>query len=292
MNIRHSDSEYKVDLNIFRPEISHFLAVAQLGNISKASDLLGFTQPQMSKAIASLEANLGQTLFVRKSRGVELTSEGQFLLKKIQTLQASLRDQDEKGQSLRRLRIGFHHSVAMKAYPLVVHPLHLQSADFQLSTEFGTSLEITRKVADLQIDFGLVINPQKNPDVVARRLESDSVALWFRSKMPSSGILYFHPDMFNVQRLLKKIHSFQKIPVSDYEVIAQIVATQKKAVGILPESLAHRHSLDCLKEHRLFSVDVMLIAHREKLRSPANREIFQHIQNLYSGLTTEISIEE
>ena len=56
-----------------------FHAVAQTGNISKAARELYISQPAISKAIRKLEDNLGMSLFVRNSRGVQLTEEGQIL---------------------------------------------------------------------------------------------------------------------------------------------------------------------------------------------------------------------
>ncbi len=281
--MRHSQFAYAEAWTLFRSEIFQFLAVAESKNISKASEVLGITQPQLSKAMAGLEANWGEVLLIRKSRGVELTLAGQALLERIQHLKKAWELEDQKDAGFRRLRFGFHHSIAMKAYPLVIHPLNLDSNHLQFETEFGTSLEITRKVADLQIDFGLVINPQKNPDVVAKRLEADFVAIWNKGKAPIGGILYFHPDMLNVHRLLKKMTGFQKIPIADYEVIAQVVASQKNALGILPQSVARRFGLDAYQQEKLFSVDVMLIAHREKLKSPEIKSMFQKIQTLYSA---------
>ena len=62
-----------------------FYAVARTGNISKAARELYISQPAISKAISKLEDSLHTTLFIRNSRGVLLTEEGQILFRHIQS---------------------------------------------------------------------------------------------------------------------------------------------------------------------------------------------------------------
>lgn len=61
-----------VDLELYRV----FYVVANNENITKASKALMISQPAVSKAIKSLEDQLGGKLFVRTKRGVHLTDEG------------------------------------------------------------------------------------------------------------------------------------------------------------------------------------------------------------------------
>lgn len=55
-------------------------AVSETGSIQEASRLLHVTQPALSKAIKELETSVGATLFVRTSKGVQLTPHGQRLV--------------------------------------------------------------------------------------------------------------------------------------------------------------------------------------------------------------------
>ena len=56
-----------------------FLSVAENKSISKAAASLYISQPAVSITIKKLEENLNTTLFVRKSKGVELTENGRLL---------------------------------------------------------------------------------------------------------------------------------------------------------------------------------------------------------------------
>ena len=61
-----------MDLRILR----YFLAVAEEGNITRASERLHVSQPALSTQLAALEDELGQKLFERGARGIELTEKG------------------------------------------------------------------------------------------------------------------------------------------------------------------------------------------------------------------------
>mgnify|MGYP004612976489 CR=1 FL=1 len=68
-----------VNLNLYKI----FCTVAEEKKISKASEKLYISQPAVSFSIKELEKELNQTLFARKSKGVELTPFGTILYNKI-----------------------------------------------------------------------------------------------------------------------------------------------------------------------------------------------------------------
>ncbi|MDY4821971.1 MAG: LysR family transcriptional regulator, partial [Lachnospiraceae bacterium] len=71
----------KENLNLYHI----FYETAICGNISMAARKLYISQPAISKAISKLENSLGVSLFVRSSRGVKLTPDGEILLKQLDT---------------------------------------------------------------------------------------------------------------------------------------------------------------------------------------------------------------
>lgn len=72
-----------------------FVLAARLGNLSRAADRLHLTVSALSHQMRGLEERLGQRLFVRGSRGVTLTDDGERLLAGIeaplQAIERSLR---------------------------------------------------------------------------------------------------------------------------------------------------------------------------------------------------------
>lgn len=60
-----------------------FVAAARAGNLSRAAESLHLTVSALSHQIRGLEERLGQRLFVRGARGVELTADGQSLFDRV-----------------------------------------------------------------------------------------------------------------------------------------------------------------------------------------------------------------
>lgn len=60
-----------------------FVAAARAGNLSRAAESLHLTVSALSHQIRGLEERLGQRLFVRTARGVELTADGQCLFDRV-----------------------------------------------------------------------------------------------------------------------------------------------------------------------------------------------------------------
>lgn len=61
-------------------QLKYFLAVAEHGNVTSASEALYVAQPALSHTVRALEEELGVQLFRREPRGMELTAAGEALL--------------------------------------------------------------------------------------------------------------------------------------------------------------------------------------------------------------------
>ena len=66
--------------------LRYFLAVAREENMTRAAEFLHVTQPTLSKALKSLEEELGKPLFTRHSFSIRLTDEGMLLRNRAENL--------------------------------------------------------------------------------------------------------------------------------------------------------------------------------------------------------------
>lgn len=99
----------------------YFSRIGKSGSISKAAELLGISQPALSRQMRLLEESLGTPLFERHPRGVELTNKGKRLHQRIDEplleIEASLRE--VSGKQDRTVSIGLLQTVAdLLASPL------------------------------------------------------------------------------------------------------------------------------------------------------------------------------
>ncbi len=73
-----------------------FYYVAKYGNITKAAAALGSNQPNVTRVMKLLEAQLNCRLFVREARGVSLTDEGQKLYSHVEIACRHFRNAQEE----------------------------------------------------------------------------------------------------------------------------------------------------------------------------------------------------
>ena len=57
-------------------QLRYFAKVAELGNVTRAAEACGVSQPSLSQQVAKLERELGLPLLERLGRGVRLTAAG------------------------------------------------------------------------------------------------------------------------------------------------------------------------------------------------------------------------
>ena len=85
--------------------MKYAIEVARLGSLNKAAEQLLVAQPNLSRSIKELEADIGITIFTRTAKGMELTPEGaefmgfaQSILKQIDEVEQHYKNGAEKKQ--------------------------------------------------------------------------------------------------------------------------------------------------------------------------------------------------
>lgn len=94
-----------------------FAAIVDTGGIARAAARLHLSQPALSRQIHALEGDLGVPLFNRIGRGVQLTSEGEDLLRRSRHL---LAEADSLGEHARSLKAGEAGLLRVGAAPHVI----------------------------------------------------------------------------------------------------------------------------------------------------------------------------
>jgi len=87
-------------------QISAFVAVARCGKFSQAAIELDLTQPTVSHAISTLEAELGVQLLFRSKKGVNLTPAGERILAHCDRLLQSMSDIKQEANRFKGLEVG------------------------------------------------------------------------------------------------------------------------------------------------------------------------------------------
>jgi DNA-binding transcriptional LysR family regulator len=87
-------------------DLEYFAAIAEHGQLQRAAEALGLTQPALSKSLRRLELAVDAQLLRRTLKGVELTSVGSALLARVSRVRLSLDDVTREVADLREGRAG------------------------------------------------------------------------------------------------------------------------------------------------------------------------------------------
>jgi LysR family cyn operon transcriptional activator len=94
-----------------------FVTVTDAGGVARAAARLNVSQPALSRQIHALEAELGVPLFDRIGRGVQLTLQGEDLLRRSRAL---LAEADSLGERARALKSGYTGTLRVGATPQMI----------------------------------------------------------------------------------------------------------------------------------------------------------------------------
>ncbi len=140
-------------------QLKTFVAVAEAGSITRASDYLNLSQPAVSAHIKAIEDSLALSLFERTARGMSLTADGKKLLVKAeQTLKSHQELLEEasriKGSLTGKLRLGAGDGIAAEALGHLLLELSKRHQSVDVVVQHGTSSEILTALLNGTLDAG------------------------------------------------------------------------------------------------------------------------------------------
>ncbi len=141
-------------------QLKTFVAVAQEGTITRASERLCLSQPAVSAHIKAMEETLGLRLFQRTPQGMRLTADGERLLAKAeQTLMAHRAILDEasqiRGQLSGNLRLGAVASLNADIVGRVLMGMAERYPEVAVSLQHGERQQILDNVSIGSLDAAL-----------------------------------------------------------------------------------------------------------------------------------------
>ena len=142
-------------------QLKYFVAVAEVRHFTQAADIVGITQPSLSKQVHALETDLGAPLFERVRGNITLTAAGEVLLPLAKRILADVDTATREVQELvglrrGRVRLGATPSLATSLAPPVLRRFRDAHPGVDLRVEEGGSQDLVRDL--------LARRPRPRPD--------------------------------------------------------------------------------------------------------------------------------
>jgi DNA-binding transcriptional LysR family regulator len=289
-------------LSINKYEI--FLKVVELGSLTKAADVLGFTQSGISHTISSLEMEFGFTLLIRNRSGVKLTVNGEQVLQPIREIlkwneQLKQEVADIHGLEVGTITIGTFTSVSVHWLPGMIKQFRSEYPYIEIRLMEGGYLEVEQWIEAGVVDCGFISLPTREKFEVIP-LKKDRMLGIVSKDNPLSAepflllsqiakedfIIPKAGSDYDVRRVLDKAGIKPNIKFSagdDYAIMAMV--EKGLGISILPELVLTRQNYNVtileLEERSFRSLGIAV--HSMKYASPATRKFLKHVQAWLMG---------
>ena len=180
-------------MSLLTRELEYFLAICESRNLARAADVLGVSQPALTRSLQRLEAHMGAQLFIRAPRGVELTPIGAALRARVDKARVTLQDAEREVAQLAagkvgRVRVGAGHVVARLVSQSLLPRFITERPAAQVQFHVGFNTELFDLLEEGALDFAVCGLLETPSHLQFRELLSTDLVVVVRNGHPLSKL--------------------------------------------------------------------------------------------------------
>ena len=158
-------------------QLRYVIAVADHGSMNEAAKALFISQPSLSGAVKELEKELGFELFLRTSRGIVVTPDGEEFLgyaRQVTEQYRLLRNRYIEKESREKFSVSMqHYSFAVKAFVETVKRAGMENYEFAVYET--RTYEIIENVRNFKSELGILYMNDMNRKVLEKILRENQL---------------------------------------------------------------------------------------------------------------------
>ena len=141
-------------------QLKYFQVMANIRHFTRAARMLDVTQPALSRSMAKLEKDLDVPLFKRSDGEIELTPEGERLLRRVDRILREVDSAREEASNAhaevsKEFRLSFIHSLGSYALPHILQDFRALYPDIRIQLNQQDSAALALQVAAGETDLCL-----------------------------------------------------------------------------------------------------------------------------------------
>ena len=222
-----------------------FYHVANTLSFSEASKPLFISQSAVSQSIKVLEKKLNQPLFIRSTKRVQLTPEGEILLKHIEPAMNLIRQGENQlleANTLNggQLRIGASDTICRYYLVPYLKEFHRRYPNVHIKVTNQTSIACAKLLESGQVDFAITNYPNSG-----------------LSNTQNVRIIREFKDVFVANDEYKELKG-KTVSLKDLKQFPILMLDRKSTTSEFLHSMFQRHQLDLVPEIELSSNDLLI----------------------------------
>jgi LysR family hydrogen peroxide-inducible transcriptional activator len=252
-------------------QLRQFLKVAELGNFTRAAEVVGLSQPALSRAIARLEEELGQPVFERQTRHVTLTDAGRSLFARAQQIlaladdvKAEICDDGQTG----RIRVGAIPTIAPFFLPPFLQDFRRDFPRAVVIVEEEVTGNLLPKLADGAIDLALLVRPVEAKYLQVENLFEEELLLVMSPD---------HPLCNKKQVRLADIESLPFVLLNEAHCLTHNVQNFCRHHAVQPVSVEHTSQLATVQELVALNHGISMIPAMARVLDDSDRRLYRSL---------------
>ncbi len=221
-----------------------FYHVATTLSFSEASKKLYISQSAVSQSIKTLESRLSRTLFIRSTKRVRLTAEGEILLRHIEPAVSLIRRGEarllDSASTGGQLRIGASDTICRYFLVPYIERFHQAFPGVHIKVINATSIQCTELLRNGQADF-IVVN---HPNAYLNHLWSIRSIKQFQ-------------DVFVANQSFAHLKN-KRLSLAELSEYPLLMLNKKSTTSEFLHSIFQQHALELVPEAELSSNDLLI----------------------------------
>lgn len=171
-------------------QLRSFLAVADAGSVVRAAEALYVSQPAVSAALASLQAELGVALVVREGRGLVVSPAGELLASYARRLlglfeEAAIATQALADPRRGQLRLAAVTTAGEHVVPALLASFRARHPEAEIVLEVGNRQRVVELLLDHRVDLALGGSPAPHRGLVVLAVRRNELVAVAATSTPS-----------------------------------------------------------------------------------------------------------
>ena len=285
-------------------QLHYFVEIVKQKNMTKASETLHISQPALSKAIKSLEEEMGITLILRSNKTHQLTDAGlivyeyaQKIINQVEEMSSTLHDMTNLTRG--SINIGLPPIIGSLYFPKVIAAFHKAYPNIHINIKEYGAAKVVKSVEEGEFEIGVAVLPLLDNSFHTFPLVKEDMKLIVHESHPfakrktirmnelKEEEFIFYSEEFALYEIMRKKfiqEGFEPNIIfksSQWDFMVEIVAANL-GISILPESICNRANNNQVRFIDLEPVtnwELAIITKKDRYLSVAGRRFIDFILN-------------
>lgn len=222
-----------------------FYYVAKTLSFSEAASCLFISQSAVSQSIKVLETNLNQVLFIRSTKKVSLTKEGEILFKHIEPAinlisrgENQILEAAALGES--QLRLGASDTICRYFLVPFLEDFHHKYPEIHIKVTNGTSFQCAKMLENNEVDIIVTNSPNS---ALTNSMHIEPI-------LDFKDVFICNPEFYPLDKEVLTFQELQKHPI--------LMLTKNSTTSEFLHAMFLKHSLDLVPAIELNSNDLLI----------------------------------